>query len=124
MTELFLVFMALGFWSTTLALILLVKTVNRLVPYRPEPMETALGTIPMPEEIRALIDMESEDWAKQDLEIEALMLYDKTDQDWARVHALLIARVGEPPAQEAIDDAWGDEPKVTEADGSSVQEGF
>jgi len=124
LVEIAFVFIALGFMLTAGAFLLLAREVasvaNRLVPPAPN-----LDAFPAPEEIPSyiqnLVDMESETWAKQDLEGRARELYGEHG-DWDRVHTILLEEVGDP--HDVANRAWQMEPTVVEEDGTPIAEGF
>ncbi len=118
----------LGFLAMALSFLVLTLTVsriaNRTLPSKaPVPVDPILAD-PMPQVLRRLIDLESESWARQDLELEARQMYLKMDRDWERVHAHLVLRVGQVDPEEATDRAWQAEPVAVQSDGSPIEEGF
>lgn len=119
-------FLGSSFLVLALAVLFLTVTVSRIADrLLPVPAEVPEG-IPIadiPLDITNLIDMESESWAQQDLEIEAARLYE-IHKDWAIVHAQLLTQVGGPSPQEASDRAWEAEPEVVDMDQEPVAEGF
>ena len=122
MTDLFLVFVGLGFWTLSVAVLLLAKTVSKLVP-KPLAVPEGITVAEMPSGIRNLIDLESEPWAQQDLEMEASRLY-TIHGDWDVVHSHLLKQVGEPSPREASNRAWSQEPKAEDQEGNTIAEGF
>ena len=97
--------------------------IERLLPREQKVPKQSPVAEEMPASIRNLIDLESEAWAQQDLEIEAARLW-AIHEDWAIVHTHLLQQVGEPPAKEATDRAWSSEPEVVDMDSEPVAEGF
>lgn len=95
---------------------------DRLVP-KPQVMPEGITVAEMPPGIRSLIDLESEPWAQQDLEMEASRLY-TIHEDWDIVHSHLLKQVGEPSPKEASDRAWSKEPKAEDQEGNTIAEGF
>ena len=123
--ELLLAFMGLAFLIMAYTFLRLsfavVKIAERLSP---APLEAPMGpALDIPLDIQNLIDLESELWAKQDLELEARRLY-AIHGDWAIVHVQLLQQVGEPQGTEASDRAWEAEPEVVDQDSEPVAEGF
>lgn len=121
MLELALLLVALGFLTVALAFWRLSQAV---IGYgiRGQPDQGPHIEAPMiPVLIQNLIDMESETWAKQDLEIQALQLFED-HKDWNKVHSTLLEVLGDP--HDVAGRAWDVEPVATEADGEPIAEGF
>ncbi|KKN39745.1 hypothetical protein LCGC14_0740240 [marine sediment metagenome] len=119
-----LLFAGLGFWTLTLTIAWLVWFITPfLLPKRQEMQQEPERLEDPPAAIQDLISMESEEWARQDLETQAQDLYN-TLHDWDKVHATLIQIVGEPPVQEVTDRAWAGEPQAVDTQDSPIAEGF
>ena len=122
--ELLLAFVGLGFLIMAYTFLRLAfavtKIADHMAPGPPGP-DAFPAPIEIPALIQNLIDMESERWAKEDLEGQARTLYGE-HQDWNKVHATLLEEVGDP--FDAANRAWKAEPEVTEADGEPIAEGF
>lgn len=72
---------------------------------KPKPGEA--GAPGLPPNVQALVELESEPWARDDLREVAQGLYDELGSSWERVEVELRRRYGTGrSAEEAADDAW------------------